>query len=103
MDCSDWSNGIRYHNFGTRPDTEFKLKKGNSVRQALTRVACARHRRRVERAAAGRQTWADRRQQPHLRDPQRDGRSRQVRMPLHSLLIVYPRPTINLCAGKLKL
>jgi hypothetical protein len=24
MDSSDWSNGIRYHNFGTRPDTEFK-------------------------------------------------------------------------------
>ena len=23
MDSSDWSNGIRYHMFGTRPDTEF--------------------------------------------------------------------------------
>jgi hypothetical protein len=25
MDSSDWSNGIRYHIFDTRPDTEFKL------------------------------------------------------------------------------
>jgi len=24
MDCSDWLNGIRYHTFDTRPDTEFK-------------------------------------------------------------------------------
>jgi len=24
MDSSDWSNGIRYHTFGTRPDTGFK-------------------------------------------------------------------------------
>jgi hypothetical protein len=24
IDCSDWSNGIRYHIFVTRPDTEFK-------------------------------------------------------------------------------
>ena len=24
MDGSDWSNGIRYHTFDTRPDTEFK-------------------------------------------------------------------------------
>jgi hypothetical protein len=24
MDSSDWSNGIRYHIFDTRPDTEFK-------------------------------------------------------------------------------
>ena len=23
MDSSDWSNGIRYHTFVTRPDTEF--------------------------------------------------------------------------------
>jgi len=23
MDSSDWSNGIRYHTFDTRPDTEF--------------------------------------------------------------------------------
>jgi hypothetical protein len=23
MDCSDWSSGIRYHIFDTRPDTEF--------------------------------------------------------------------------------
>ena len=27
MDSSDWSNGIRYHTFDTRPDTEF-----NSIR-----------------------------------------------------------------------
>jgi hypothetical protein len=26
MDSSDWLNGIRYHIFGTRSDTEFKLK-----------------------------------------------------------------------------
>jgi len=26
MDSSDWSNGIRYHIFQTRPDTEFKLQ-----------------------------------------------------------------------------
>jgi hypothetical protein len=25
MGSSDWSNGIRYHIFVTRPDTEFKL------------------------------------------------------------------------------
>jgi hypothetical protein len=25
MDSSDWSNGIRYHKFGTRPVTEFNL------------------------------------------------------------------------------
>jgi hypothetical protein len=24
MDSFDWSNGIRYHTFGTRSDTEFK-------------------------------------------------------------------------------
>jgi hypothetical protein len=24
MDCSDWSNGIQYQIFDTRPDTEFK-------------------------------------------------------------------------------
>jgi len=24
MDSSHWSNGIRYHTFDTRPDTEFK-------------------------------------------------------------------------------
>jgi len=24
LDCSDWSNGLRYHSFDTRPDTEFK-------------------------------------------------------------------------------
>ena len=28
MDSSDWSNGIRYHIFDTRPDTEFKLSVG---------------------------------------------------------------------------
>ena len=26
MDSSDWSNGIRYHIFDTRPDTEFNYK-----------------------------------------------------------------------------
>ena len=26
MDSSDWSNGIRYHIFDTRPDTEFKVE-----------------------------------------------------------------------------
>ena len=25
MDSSDWSNGIRYHVFDTKPDTEFKM------------------------------------------------------------------------------
>jgi hypothetical protein len=25
MDSSDWSNGIRYHTFDTKPDTEFKM------------------------------------------------------------------------------
>jgi len=28
MDSYDWSNGIRYHTFDTRPDTEFKPKSG---------------------------------------------------------------------------
>jgi len=27
LDCSDWSNGLRYHNFDTRPDTEFNLNR----------------------------------------------------------------------------
>ena len=27
MDGSDWSNGIRYHIFVTRPDTEFKAER----------------------------------------------------------------------------
>ena len=27
MDSSDWSNGIRYHTFDTRPDTEFKVSR----------------------------------------------------------------------------
>ena len=27
MDSSDWSNGIRYHIFDTRPDTEVKLSR----------------------------------------------------------------------------
>jgi len=26
MDSSDWSNGIRYHIFDTRPDSDFKTK-----------------------------------------------------------------------------
>jgi hypothetical protein len=25
LDGSDWSNALRYHNFDTRPDTEFKV------------------------------------------------------------------------------
>jgi hypothetical protein len=25
IDSSDWSNGLRYHNFDTKPDTEFKV------------------------------------------------------------------------------
>jgi len=29
MDSSDWSNGIRYHIFETRPDTEFKYRAFN--------------------------------------------------------------------------
>jgi len=28
MDSSDWSNGIRYHTFDARSDTEFKLSVG---------------------------------------------------------------------------
>jgi hypothetical protein len=35
MDSSDWSNGIRYHTFDTRPDTEFK--KRGSARTARQR------------------------------------------------------------------
>ena len=31
MDSSDWSNGIRYHTFSTRPDTEFNLTVCSSV------------------------------------------------------------------------
>jgi hypothetical protein len=27
MDSSEWSNGIRYHTFGTRPNTEFNVSK----------------------------------------------------------------------------
>ena len=30
MDCSDWSNGIRYHIFVTGPDSEFKLSVGRT-------------------------------------------------------------------------
>jgi hypothetical protein len=26
MEGSDWSNGIQYHIFDTKPDTEFKLR-----------------------------------------------------------------------------
>jgi len=25
LDSYDWSNGVRYHTFATRPDAEFKL------------------------------------------------------------------------------
>jgi len=30
MDCSDWSNGIQYQIFDTRPDTEFNSSRGGS-------------------------------------------------------------------------
>jgi len=30
MDSSDWSNGIRYHIIGTRPDTEFNTPLASS-------------------------------------------------------------------------
>jgi len=26
LDGHDWSNGLRYHNFDTKPDTEFKSR-----------------------------------------------------------------------------
>jgi hypothetical protein len=32
MDSSDWSNGIRYHIFDTRPDTEFKVEGSGTSR-----------------------------------------------------------------------
>ena len=31
MDSCDWSNGIRYHIFVTRPDTELKLRADEKV------------------------------------------------------------------------
>jgi hypothetical protein len=31
MDSSHWSNGIRYHVFDTRPDTEFKTRAFQSL------------------------------------------------------------------------
>jgi len=34
MDSSDWSNGIRYPIFDTRPDTEFKVSLKKCSRQA---------------------------------------------------------------------
>ena len=38
MDRSDWSNGIRYHTFDTRPDAEFKhFEIGVSVVSVVTR------------------------------------------------------------------
>jgi len=49
MDSSDWSNGIRYHNFNTRPDTEFKLH----------RVARPCHAAYSNRAASHAQLGAD--------------------------------------------
>ena len=46
MDSSDWSNGIRYHTFDTRFDTEFKKKMymtllcgGKSCHQCQTRTS----------------------------------------------------------------
>jgi hypothetical protein len=37
MDSSDWSNGTRYHNFDTRPDTELKPKRHPVTRHPVTR------------------------------------------------------------------
>ena len=31
LDGSDWSNGLRYHNFDTKPDTEFKPQDAHMV------------------------------------------------------------------------
>ena len=31
MDSADWSNGIRYHTFDTKPDSESKLGVGLTV------------------------------------------------------------------------
>jgi len=39
MDSSDWSNGIRYHTFGTRPDTEFKSKRHPMTWRAVSATA----------------------------------------------------------------
>jgi len=36
MDSSDWSSGIRYHTFDTRPDTEFKKLRGKSRETCVT-------------------------------------------------------------------
>jgi len=35
MDCSDWSNGIQYQIFDTRPDTEFNDEAGGPCRLGL--------------------------------------------------------------------
>ena len=39
MSSSDWSYGIPYHIFDTRPDTEFNVKLGKRVREDLAPVA----------------------------------------------------------------
>jgi hypothetical protein len=39
MECSDWLNGIRYHTFDTRSDTEFKA----SGRAGYTRYSMGKH------------------------------------------------------------
>ena len=37
LDSSDWSNGLRYHNFNTSPDTEFnRVTQVSSARAALS-------------------------------------------------------------------
>jgi hypothetical protein len=35
LECSDWSNGLRYHHFHNRPDTEFKVE-GRRPRRVVT-------------------------------------------------------------------
>jgi len=35
MGSSDWSNGIRYHTFDTKSDTEFKVAGGGVARPRL--------------------------------------------------------------------
>ena len=55
MYSSDWSNGIRYHIFDTRPDTEFKVELTNDLVRDLP-VGCllyiSTHVRTTRRAAS---------------------------------------------------
>jgi len=65
FDSSDWSNGIRYHTFGTRPDTEFKecaavvsglgehQSRGAAVGQSGPRTAVERGHRARRRQTVG--------------------------------------------------